>query len=208
MRIETLEVNKKDEKMNATKGDVVLLDTTDSLVYAENRLVCLIGLSNVLVTETEDVVLISRKEESQKVREVVSKLRNLGKKQVHEHLTVRRPWGFYTVLLESLRYKIKKITVQPKQKLSLQMHYHRSEHWVVVRGTAKVYIGEAEKIIHEGESVFVPKSSVHRVENPGIVPLEIIEVQAGEYLGEDDIIRFEDDYGRLHEEESLDLIFN
>lgn len=187
----------KDEKGNAILGDVHTCNTTDSLIYAESRLVATIGLDHLVVIETDDSVLIARKEDSQQVKEMVDKLKTLGKKEVHEHLTGHRPWGRYTVLQEGDRHKIKRICVQPKQKLSLQMHYHRSEHWVVVSGTAQVTIGDRETIVHEGESIFVPKSAVHRVENPGIVPLEIIEVQVGEYLGEDDIIRFEDVYGRI-----------
>ncbi len=200
------EILPKDESGNATYGNVLACDTTDSLIYAENRMVSTIGLDHLLVIETDDAVLIARKEDSQKVKEMVEKLKNLGKKEVHEHLTGHRPWGAYTVLQEGKRHKIKRICVQPKQKLSLQMHYHRSEHWVVVSGTAKVTIGDQETIVHEGESIFVPKSAIHRVENPGIVPLEIIEVQVGEYLGEDDIIRFEDVYGRLKEDSAFNIL--
>lgn len=191
---------KKDGDLNAIEGDVCAVDTTNSLIYAQSRHVSTIGLDDVLVVETDDAVLVADKSKSQQVKEIVGKLRNLGKKEVQEHLTVRRPWGSYIVLMEEERYKIKRILVNPKQQLSLQMHYHRSEHWVVVSGTARVTIGEEKRIVHEGESIFVPKSSIHRVENPGIVPLQIIEVQVGEYLGEDDIIRFEDIYGRLKEE--------
>lgn len=198
----------KDENNNVTHGNVLALDTTHSLIYAENRLVSTIGLDNILVIETDDAVLIARKEHSQKVKEMVGQLKNLGKKEVHEHLTIHRPWGAYTVLQEGKRHKIKRICVYPKQQLSLQMHYHRSEHWVVVSGTAKVTIGEQETIVHEGESIFVPKSAIHRVENPGIVSLEIIEVQVGEYLGEDDIIRFEDVYGRLKEDVAFNILIN
>ena len=171
------ELLEKDDSSNAIQGDVLAYNTTNSLIYAESRLVSTIGLDNILVVVTDDVVLIAQKEESQKVKEIVGKLKDLGKKEVHEHRTMERPWGSYTVLIESKRYKIKKITVLPKQKLSLQMHYHRSEHWVVVSGTAKVTVGDTETIVHEGESIFVPKSSVHRMENPGMVPLEIIEAQ-------------------------------
>lgn len=188
----------KDKENNVIKGDVVAVATKNSLIYAESRLVSTVGLDNMLVVETEDAVLIAKKEESQKIKEIVGQLKNLGKKEVDEHLTTQRPWGSYTIIMEGKRYKIKKITVQAKQKLSLQMHYHRSEHWVVVSGTAKVTIGDKESIVHEGESIFVPKSAIHRVENPGLVPLEIIEAQVGEYLGEDDIVRFEDIYGRLN----------
>ena len=198
----------KDENGNATYGNVLACDTTDSLIYAENRLVSTIGLDHLLVIETDDAVLIARKEDSQQVKGMVEKLKSLGKKEAHEHLTGHRPWGAYTVLQEGCRHKIKRICVQPKQKLSLQMHYHRSEHWVVVSGAAKVTIGQQETIVHEGESIFVPKSAIHRVENPGIVPLEIIEVQVGEYLGEDDIIRFEDVYGRLKEDIAFNILIN
>ncbi len=196
----------KDLSNNVTVGNVHPIDTKDSLIYAESRLVSTIGLDNMMIIETDDVVLVAPKEESQRVKEVVGTLKNLGKKEVHEHLTTHRPWGSYTVLQEGNRHKIKRITVHPKQKLSLQMHYHRSEHWVVVSGTAKVTIGDQESIVHEGESIFVPKSSIHRVENPGIVLLEIIEVQVGEYLGEDDIIRLEDVYGRLRDDVAFDLL--
>lgn len=194
------EMLEKDEQQNATKGDVLAVETTNTLIFAENRLVSTIGLDNILIIETDDVVLIANKNDSQKVKEVVNRLKDLGKKEVHEHSTTHRPWGSYKILKEGERHKIKRIFVKPKAKLSLQMHYHRSEHWVVVSGTARVTIGEEESLVHEGESIFVPKSSVHRVENPGKVGLEIIEVQVGEYLGEDDIIRLEDVYGRLKQE--------
>ncbi|MCC5832226.1 MAG: cupin domain-containing protein [Chlamydiales bacterium] len=196
----------KDSSQNAIRGDVVAVDTKNSLIYAENRLVSTIGLDNILVIETDDAVLVAHREASQQVKEIVGKLKMLGKKEAAEHLTVRRPWGSYTVLLEGDRYKIKRIEVRPLQKLSLQMHYHRSEHWVVVSGTAAVTIGDEERMVHEGQSIFVPKSSLHRMENPGRVPLEIIEVQVGEYLGEDDIVRLEDVYGRLKEEEAFKVL--
>ena len=194
----------QDENLNATRGNVVLLDTTNSLVYADKRLVSTIGLDNIVVIETEDAVLVADKNRAQQVRFVVDQLE--GKREAEEHLTVHRPWGSYSVLEEGVRYKIKRIYVRPLQKLSLQMHYHRSEHWVVVSGTARVTIRDEEKLVHEGESIFVPKSSIHRMENPGKVPLEIIEVQVGEYLGEDDIIRLEDVYGRIKEAEAFVLL--
>lgn len=196
----------KDNKNNATHGEVLAVNTTNSLIYAESRMVSTIGLDQMMVVETDDVVLVAPKEAAQQVKDIVSKLKKEGKKEAHDHLTTNRPWGAYTVLMEGDRYKIKRIEVKPKQKLSLQMHYHRSEHWVVVSGTAKVTINDTETVVHEGQSIFVPKSSVHRVENPGKVPLEIIEVQVGEYLGEDDIVRFEDIYGRLKEQENFDVL--
>lgn len=194
----------QDENNNALHGNVVALETTNSLVYADKRLVSTIGVENLVIVETEDAVLIADKEKAQQVRGIVDKLE--GRREVQEHLTMHRPWGSYTVLEEGSRYKIKRIYVHPLQKLSLQMHYHRSEHWVVVSGTANVTIQDKVSIVHEGESIFVPKSSIHRVENPGKVPLEIIEVQVGEYLGEDDIVRLEDIYGRIKEKESFELL--
>lgn len=196
----------KDAQQNVTYGDVVAVNTANSLIYAENRLVSTIGLDNVVIVETQDALLVADKKASQEVKEIVGVLKKLGKREAENHLTTYRPWGSYTILMEGGRYKIKRIEVKPKQKLSLQMHYHRSEHWVVVSGTAKVTVGDAEKVVHEGESIFVPKSAIHRVENPGKVSLEIIEVQVGEYLGEDDIVRFEDVYGRLKEEEAFNVL--
>lgn len=197
----------KDTSGNAFHGKVEAIETTNSLVFSEKRLVSTLGIDNLLIIETEDALLVADKEKGQQVKELVDKLKCQGKKEVEEHLFVNRPWGSYTVLQEGERYKIKKIEVKPLQKLSLQLHYHRSEHWIVVKGTAKVTIDENEKIVREGESIFVPKTSVHRVENPGKVSLEIIEVQVGEYLGEDDIIRLEDVYGRLKKIEQFSETF-
>ncbi len=196
----------KDESGNAIQGEVATFETSNSLILSEKRLVATIGVNDLLVVDTDDVLLIAKKEEGQKVKEVVEKLKKRGKSEVDHHLTTHRPWGSYTVLEEGKRYKIKRISVLPEAKLSLQLHYHRSEHWIVVTGCAKVTINDKESIVHEGESIFVPKSSVHRVENPGKVPLEIIEVQVGEYLGEDDIIRLEDIYGRLKEDAAFQLL--
>jgi mannose-1-phosphate guanylyltransferase/mannose-6-phosphate isomerase len=186
----------KDERGNIKKGDIIAIDTRDTLVIGNKRLISTIGLEDCLIVETDDAILVSKKGETQKVREVVKRLNENGRKEAMEHLTIYRPWGSYTVLEEGLRYKIKRIVVNPCEKLSLQMHYHRSEHWVVIKGTAKVTIGDKEMFIHENESAYVPKSTLHRLENPGKVPLEIIEVQNGEYVGEDDIVRVEDVYKR------------
>jgi mannose-1-phosphate guanylyltransferase/mannose-6-phosphate isomerase len=196
----------KDENQNAFTGDVVMHQTTNSLVLSEKRLVTTIGVSDLLIIETKDAVLIAKREESQKVKEMVETLKMKGASEVETHLTTHRPWGSYTVLEEGMRYKIKRIHVEPKSKLSLQLHYHRSEHWIIVTGTAKVTINDTESLVHEGQSIFVPKSSIHRVENPGKVPLEIIEVQVGEYLGEDDIVRLEDIYGRLKQDAAFALL--
>ena len=190
------EVVDKDEKGNIKMGDVMTKDTNDTLVISSNRLISTIGLEDCLIIDTEDAVLVAKKGETQKVRDIVDQLNKSKRKEALEHVTSYRPWGSYTVLEEGERYKIKRIVVNPGARLSLQMHYHRSEHWVVVRGAAKVTIGEEEIYVHENESVYVPKSSLHRLENPGKVPLEMIEVQNGEYVGEDDIVRLDDMYGR------------
>jgi mannose-1-phosphate guanylyltransferase/mannose-6-phosphate isomerase len=185
-----------DKDGNAVVGDVMTLDTRNCLVFGNRRLLATIGMEDCLVVETEDSVLIAKKGEAWKVREIVNRLKKDGRKEASEHVTAYRPWGSYTVLEEGPRYKIKRVVVNPGEKLSLQTHSHRSEHWVVVRGTAKVSIGDQVILIHENESAYVPKSTLHRLENPGKIPVEIIEVQNGEYLEEDDIERFSDDYGR------------
>ncbi len=190
------DVVEKDAKGNVKMGDILTIDTRDTLVISNKRLISTIGLEDCLIIDTDDAVLIAKKGETQKVREIVNSLNAKNRKEALEHLTTFRPWGSYTVLEEGERYKIKRIVVNPGERLSLQMHYHRSEHWVVVKGAAKVTIGDKEVNIHENESVYVPKSTRHRLENPGKVPLEIIEVQNGEYVGEDDIVRIDDVYGR------------
>jgi mannose-1-phosphate guanylyltransferase/mannose-6-phosphate isomerase len=190
------DVADKDEMGNVKIGDVIGIDTKDTLIMANKRLVSTIGLEDCLIIDTDDAVLIAKKGETQKVREIVTRLTEAKRKEASDHMTTYRPWGSYTILEEAERYKIKRIVVNPAARLSLQMHYHRSEHWVVVRGAAKVTIGDKEFVIHENESVYVPKSTLHRLENPGRVPLEIIEVQNGEYVGEDDIKRVDDIYGR------------
>ena len=192
------EILKKDSGKNAIRGKVFLKDTENCLIYGNNRLITGIGLKDLLIVETEDVLLIAQHGEGQKIKEVVSALkRSQDTRALTEvHVTEYRPWGSFTVLEVGERYKIKKIIVNPGEKLSLQMHHHRSEHWVVVKGTAKVRCGNKEFFLHENESVFIPKSTLHRLENPGKIPLEIIEVQVGEYIEEDDIIRFEDIYER------------
>ncbi len=189
----------KDHNQNVKIGNVLDIDTKNCLIMGGKRLISTIGLEDLLVIETEDALFIGKKGESQKVKTLVEELKKRNAKEPFEHLTSHRPWGKFTVLEEGERYKIKRIVVDPKQRLSSQMHYHRSEHWVVVKGTAKVSIGSDELLVHENESVYVPKSQIHRLENPGKVPLELIEVQVGEYVGEDDIVRFDDIYGRMNE---------
>ncbi|MFZ3135799.1 MAG: mannose-1-phosphate guanylyltransferase/mannose-6-phosphate isomerase [Thermodesulfovibrionales bacterium] len=186
----------KDEMGNIKMGDVIMMDTKDTFVMSNKRLITTIGLEDCLIIDTDDAVLVAKKGETQKVKEIVNRLKEGGRKEASEHVTTYRPWGSYTVLEESERYKIKRIVVNSGERLSLQMHYHRSEHWVIVKGTAKVTIGDLDKLVHENESVYIPKSTLHRLQNPGKVPLEIIEVQNGEYVGEDDIVRLDDVYGR------------
>ena len=187
----------KDADGNALKGDCLTIDCTNTLILSHKNLVAGIGLEDLLVVETADAILVAKKGESQKVKEVVAELKNRGRREAGEHLTDYRPWGNYTILGEGADYKIKRIVVNPGQVLSLQMHHHRSEHWVVVSGTALVTIGDREQLICESESVFVPQTVKHRLSNQGKVPLVMIEVQSGRYLGEDDIVRFEDVYGRV-----------
>lgn len=186
----------KDEERNVTHGDVLAIETKGTLVLGQKRQITTIGLEDCLIVETDDAILVAKKGEAQKVKQAVDVLHKASRTVVEEHVTTYRPWGSYTILEDGPRYKIKRIVVNPDEKLSLQMHYHRSEHWVVIKGTAKVMVGDTEMHIHENESAYVPKSTLHRLENPGKVPLEIIEVQNGEYVGEDDIVRIEDKYER------------
>ena len=190
------EVLPKDANGNAIQGDCLPIGCSNSLLLGSSRLIAGIGLKDILVVETGDVILVAHKGESQKVKDLVQELKRQGRKEASEHITMYRPWGSYTILGEGPGYKMKKIVVTPGQQLSLQLHYHRSEHWVVIGGTAKVRIGAEERMVHKNESVFIPPSTKHRLENPGKLPLEIIEVQNGDYLEEDDIVRFEDVYGR------------
>jgi len=191
------EILEKDEHGNAKIGDILDIDTKNSLILGNKRLTATIGLEDALVIETDDAILIARKGETQKVRQIVKQLKKANRKEYAQHTTIYRPWGSFTILEEGNRYKIKKLIVYPGEKLSLQRHHHRSEHWIVVRGTAKVQIGDKEQYVCENESVYIPKTTLHRLENPGRINLELIEVQNGEYIGEDDIERFEDVYGRL-----------
>lgn len=191
------DVLEKDADGNAVQGDCIPIDCSNTLILGHSRLIAGIGLEDLLIVETDDVIVVAKKGESQKVKDLVIELTAQGRGEADEHTTIYRPWGFYTVLCSGQGYKMKKIVVNPGQLLSLQLHYHRSEHWIVIGGTARVTIGETVQMVHENESVFVPQSTMHRMENPGRLPLEIIEVQNGSYLGEDDIVRFEDMYDRV-----------
>ncbi len=186
----------KDSAGNIKVGNILDMETKNSLLISDKQLIAAIGIEDLLIIGSDDALLVAKKGHSQKVKALVEQLQGNGSKTAIEHRTIHRPWGLYTILEEGERYKIKRITVDPKQKLSLQLHYHRSEHWVVVQGTAKVTLDDKEILLHENESVYVPKSTAHRLENPGKVPLEIIEAQVGEYVGEDDIVRLDDIYGR------------
>lgn len=190
------QVLQKDDAGNVFQGDVLVEDTRNCLIRSENMLVAAVGMEDALIVQTADAVLVAPLSRSQDVKRIVEKLKAGKRKEFSFHSTVHRPWGSYTVLEEQERYQMKRITVHPKAKLSLQMHHHRYEHWVVVKGTARVTNGEKVMLLHENESTYIPAGTVHRLENPGVIELELIEVQIGPYLGEDDIVRFEDVYGR------------
>jgi mannose-1-phosphate guanylyltransferase/mannose-6-phosphate isomerase len=186
----------RDGDDNAVKGDVWLEDSHGNLVIAEHGLVACIGCEDMVVVETADAVLIAPKARTQEVKTIVSRLKAAGRSEADLHRKVHRPWGWYDSVDSGARFQVKRIVVRPGATLSLQMHHHRAEHWVVVRGTAKVTRGEETLLLGENESTYIPLGVTHRLENPGQIPLEIIEVQSGSYLGEDDIVRFEDNYGR------------
>jgi len=189
------ESSQKDDEENVTKGEVALLNTKNSLILGGKRLIAAVDIEDLMIIDTEDALLVAHKGSSQKIRTLVQQLQD--RKEVHEHRTTFRPWGSYTILEEEQGYKIKHIIVNPKQKLSLQYHFHRSEHWVVIKGLATIILGEEKITLEENESLFVPKESPHRLENTLDTPLEIIEVQVGSYVGEDDIVRLDDVYGRV-----------
>ena len=191
------EVNKKDENQNVIFGDVLTQNTKDSYIYSQGRLVAAVGLRNIVVVETKDAVLVAERSQVQGVKDIVEELKRQERYScVEENQVGVRPWGSYEAIERGHRYKVKHITVKPGAKLSVQMHYHRAEHWIVVSGTALVRNGDQELLLGENQSTFIPLGTVHALENPGKVPLELIEVQSGPYLEEDDIIRFEDRYGR------------
>ena len=190
------EVSESDEQGNVFTGDVISEGSTNCMVVAENRLVSLLGLQNVVVVETKDAVLVADLDKVQDVKKLVETLKKTNRSEHEFHREVHRPWGKYDSVDSGERYQVKRITVKPGAKLSTQMHHHRAEHWVVVKGTAKVGRDKEELMLSENESVYLPLGAVHYLENPGKIPLEIIEIQSGSYLGEDDIVRFKDNYGR------------
>ncbi len=190
------DVSEKDGQGNVVSGDVLLEGVSNSLIRAEDTMVAAIGLEDTMVIETADAVLIAPMSRSQDVKKIVDRLKKEKRDEFHIHKTVYRPWGSYTTLEIQGRFQIKRITVNPGARLSLQMHHHRHEHWVVVSGSAKIVNGDREILLHENESTYIPAGTTHRLENPGVISLELIEVQIGSYLGEDDIVRFDDEYGR------------
>lgn len=189
----------KDEQGNMIQGDVLAVDSEDNLLWSDHGLVATLGLKGLAVVQTRDATLVCPRERVQDLKQLVAAVKENHAHLAETHLTVTRPWGSYTVLEDGPYYKIKRIVVNPGAKLSMQMHYHRSEHWVVVAGTARITNGDQEIYLEENQSTYIPKTHRHRLENPGRVPLQIIEIQSGVYLEEDDIVRFDDVYGRIPE---------
>jgi mannose-1-phosphate guanylyltransferase len=189
-------VQQHDADGNCLQGDVLVHETRHCLVRSEHRLVATVGVQDLVVVETKDAVLVASKGNVQGVKRIVAQLAAAGRTEHVEHRDVYRPWGVYDAIGNGARYQVKKITVKPGAKLSLQKHHHRAEHWVVVSGTAKVTNGDKTYLVSENQSTYIPIGQVHSLENPGVIPLELIEVQSGAYLGEDDIVRLEDRYGR------------
>lgn len=190
------EVSEKDSNGNAIQGDVITQGSSNNLVRAEHRLVATVGVEDLVVVETKDAVLVAHKDRVQDVKAVVEALKHDGRHEHMNHREVYRPWGVYDSIDQGERYQAKRITVKPGCKLSVQMHHHRAEHWIVVSGTAQVTNGDKTYLVTENQSTYIPVGQVHALENPGVIDLELIEVQSGSYLGEDDIVRFEDRYGR------------
>jgi mannose-1-phosphate guanylyltransferase len=190
------EVSQRDKDGNHIRGDVVTVDTTGSLLLSEGRLLATVGIDDLMVIETADAVLVAQRDHAQDVKRIVEKLRATKRSEHQTHQRVYRPWGSYETVEQGDRYQVKRLTVNPGATLSLQMHHHRSEHWIVVQGTATVTCGDKEFVVHENESTYIPIGSKHRLANPGKIPLHLMEVQVGSYLGEDDIVRFQDAYGR------------
>jgi len=190
------QVGKQDQNGNVTSGDTLLTNSKNSLVHASSRLVSAVGVENLIIVETADAVLVADRANSQDVKNIVGKLEAQKREEKNLHRKVARPWGWYDSVDEGERFKVKRIQVKPGASLSLQMHHHRAEHWIVVKGTAEITNGDQVILLTENQSTYIPQGQVHRLTNPGKTPLEIIEVQSGSYLGEDDIVRFEDTYGR------------
>jgi mannose-1-phosphate guanylyltransferase/mannose-6-phosphate isomerase len=190
------QVGESDGDGNVTSGDTILADTKNTFVHSSSRLVSTVGVDNLVIIETADAILIADKSQSQHVKKIVNQLVQNNRQEDTLHRKVHRPWGWYDSIDEGARFKVKRIQVKPGASLSLQKHAHRAEHWVVIKGTAEVTCGDKTFMLTENQSTYIPLGAMHRLANPGSIPLEIIEVQSGSYLGEDDIVRFEDTYGR------------
>ncbi|RBW48134.1 mannose-1-phosphate guanylyltransferase/mannose-6-phosphate isomerase [Marinobacter sp. F3R11] len=190
------DVSEKDSDGNSLNGDVIAHQTRNTLVRADSRLVATIGVDDLVIIETKDAVLVAHKDKVQDVKAVVEQIRSDGRHEHMNHREVYRPWGIYDSIDNGARYQVKRITVKPGAKLSVQMHHHRAEHWIIVSGTARVTNGEKTYLVTENQSTYIPIGQIHSLENPGVIDLELIEVQSGSYLGEDDIVRYEDRYGR------------
>lgn len=194
------ELSQRDAQGNFSSGESVLADTRDTYIHSEKALVATIGVEDLIIVDTPDALLVADRARAQEVSGIVERLRKSGRPEQEQHLRNQRPWGYFETLSIGSRFQVKLLHVKPGGKLSMQMHHHRSEHWVVVQGTAKVVVGEEEKLVRENESVYIVATQWHRLENPGKTPLEMIEVQIGTYLGEDDIVRTDDVYNRAPEE--------
>lgn len=190
------QVGAADAQGNVAQGDVLFEDSQNTLVHATSRLVATVGVEDLVVVETPDAVLVADRSRSQQVKQIVARLQQSGRGEGELHRRVHRPWGWYDSVDAGPRFQVKRILVKPGASLSLQMHHHRAEHWIVVSGTAEVTCGSSKRLFSENQSTYIPLGETHRLANPGSIPLEIIEVQSGSYLGEDDIVRFEDTYGR------------
>ncbi len=202
------DISEKDHQGNIIIGDVIAKQVNNSYIHSDNKLISILGLNNIIAVVTEDAVLISSKEHINQIKDVVQKLKEDDRTELDTHKRVYRPWGYYQTIDLEDRFQVKRIMIKPGAKISTQIHYHRAEHWVVVEGTAKIIKGEEILILHENESIYLPIGIKHSVENPGKIPLHLIEVQSGSYLGEDDIVRIEDMYGRVTSEPKLDNALN
>jgi mannose-1-phosphate guanylyltransferase/mannose-6-phosphate isomerase len=190
------EALERDDSGNALRGDVLAHDTQGSFVLAESRLVATVGLRDHIVVETKDAVLVAPKDRVQEVKQVVERIKREGRSEHQLHREVHRPWGSYDSIENGPRFQVKRLSVKPGAAMSLQLHHHRAEHWIVVAGTARITRGDEVFMLEENQSTYIPLGVKHRIENPGKILLHIIEIQSGSYLGEDDIVRFEDVYGR------------
>ena len=190
------ELSAADEQGNRVEGEAIFHDASNNYVRSQRRLAALVGVEDLIIVDTPDALLVAHKDHAQDIKAITAQLKKNGHQSHLDHTTVRRPWGAYTTLEEGLRFKIKRIVVKPQGSLSLQMHHHRSEHWIVVSGMARVVNNDREFLLNTNESTFIPAGHTHRLENPGVIDLVLIEVQSGDYLGENDIVRFEDIYGR------------